>query len=68
MSFNPDYKKPAHTVVFGRKRSETHQPLLLKKNVLIKRLPLNKHLGLILDSKLIFNEHNSTVLSKVIKL
>ena len=29
MSFNPDYTKPAHEVVFSRKRSETHHRLLM---------------------------------------
>ena len=29
MSFNPDYTKPAHEVVFSRKRIETCHPLLM---------------------------------------
>ena len=68
MSFNPDYTKPAHEVVFSRKRIETHHPLLMINNVPVKRVPFHKHLGLILDSKLDFNEHINTVLSKVNKM
>ena len=33
MSFNPDYTKPTHDVVFSRKRSETHHPLMFLLNV-----------------------------------
>ena len=68
MSFNTDYTKPAHEVVFSRKRIETHHPLLMINNVPVKRVPFHKHLGLILDSKLDFNEHINTVLSKVNKM
>ena len=58
MSFNPDLTKPAHEVVFSHKRNETHHHLLLLLNsVPFKRVPFHKHLGLILDSKLDFNEH-----------
>ena len=34
-------------------------------NVSVKHVPFHKHLGLILDSKLDFNEHINNVLSKV---
>ena len=68
MSFNPDYTKRAHEVVFSCKRIETHHPLLMINNVPVKRVPFHKHLGLILDSKLDFNEHINTVLSKVNKI
>ena len=68
MSFNPDYTKPAHKVIFSRKRSETHRPWLMINNVPVKRVPFHKHLGLILDSKPSFNEHIDTMLSKVQKI
>ena len=55
MSFNPDYAKPAHEVVFSRKRIATHNPLLMINNVPVKRVPFQKHLGVILDTKLDFN-------------
>ena len=41
MSFNPDHMKPAHEVAFGRKRSETHHPLLTINNVPDKRVFLD---------------------------
>ena len=68
MSFNTDYTKPAHEVVFSRKRIETHRPLLMINNVPVKPVLFYKHLGLILYSKLHFNEHINTVLSKVNKM
>ena len=68
MSFNPDYTKPSHEVVFSRKRIEPHHSFLMINNVSVKRVPFHKHLGLILDSRLDFNEHINTVLSKVNKM
>ena len=68
MGFNPDSTKPAHEVIFSRKRIESHHPLFMISNVPVKRVPFHKHLGLILDSKLDFNEHINTVLSKVNKM
>ena len=37
-------------------------------NVLVKLVPFHKHLGLMLDSELDFDEHFNTVLSKVNKM
>ena len=68
MSFNPNHTKPDHEVVFSRKRSETHHPLLMINNVSFKAVPFHKHIGLILDSKLNFSEHVIIALSKVNKM
>ena len=67
-SFNPDYTKPAHEVVFSCKRSEAHYHFLMINNVPVKRAPFHKLLGVTLDSNLNFNEHINTVLSKVNKI
>ena len=45
MSFNADHTKPGHEVVFSRKRSETHHPLLML-NVSVRHVPFRKFLGL----------------------
>ena len=42
--------------------------MLIINDIPVKRVPFHKHLGLILDSKLDFNEHINTVLSKVNKM
>ena len=68
MSFNLDHTKPDHEVVFICKRSETHHPLLMIDNDPIKRVRFHKHVGLILDLKLDFNECIITVLSKINKM
>ena len=68
MSFNPDYTKPSHEVVYSRKRSEVYHPLLMINNVPVYRVPFQKHLGLVLYSTLDFNEHINTVLSKINKM
>ena len=68
MSFNPGYTKTADEVVFNCKRIETHHPFLMINNVPVKHVPFHKYHELILDSKLDFNEHINTVLSKVHKM
>ena len=40
----------------------------MTNNVAVKCIPFHKNLGLILDSKLGFNEHVNTMLSKVNKI
>ena len=65
--FIPDHAKTAHEVIFSRKMSGSHHPLLMI-NVPVKRVPFNKHLGLILDSIVCFNSHINSVLSKIIAL
>ena len=47
MSLNPNHTRPVLEVVFSCIRSETHHPLLMINNALIKRVPFHKHLGLI---------------------
>ena len=59
-SFNPDPAKPAQEVIFSRKlKTVNNNPLSL--------CPARKHLGLVLDSELTFNEHIKHILSKVDK-
>ena len=56
MSFNPDPTKPAQKVIFSRKLTVLHPSIAFNNNPL-SLCPPQKHLGLILDSKLTFNEH-----------
>ena len=46
MSFNPDYTKPAHEVVFSRKIIETRHHLLRINNVPVKNIPFHKHFNI----------------------
>ena len=64
MRFNPDPKKQAQKVIFSRKID--HSPLYLSEN-LVKSSSTQKHLGMILDTKLDFSLHLKNVQNKVNK-
>ena len=67
MSFNPDSNKPVQEVIFSRKLKTVPHPSITFDNNLLSLCPAPKHLGLVLDSKLVFNEHIMHILSKVNK-
>ena len=59
MQFNPDPNKQANEVIFSRKTSSnnlSHPPIKFNNNE-ISKCPHQKHLGIVLDSKLNFNAH-----------
>ena len=57
MNFNPDPAKQAHEVIFSRKAKEVYHPPLVFNNTSVSQSSSQKHLGVVLDSKLIFDEH-----------
>ena len=60
MRFNPDPKKQAQEVIFSRKINKIdHPPLYFNEN-LVKSSSTQKHLGMILDTKLDFSLHLKT--------
>ena len=64
MEFNPDPSKQANEVLFScKKSSPNHPPLVFNGNLVAKRSD-QKHLGLLLDSRLSFEKH---VNEKIIK-
>ena len=67
MSFNPDPSKPAQEVIFSRKLKTVPHPSITFNNNPLSLCPAQKHLGLVLDLKLMFNEHINHILSKVNK-
>ena len=67
MSFNPDPNKQAQEVVFSRKVQITCHPSIYFNNKSFKQVPSQKNLGLILGSKLNFQEHLKNILNKVNK-
>ena len=67
MSFNPDPSKPAPEVIFSRKLKTVPHPSITFNNNPLSLCPAQKHLGLVLDSKLTFNKHVNRILSKVSK-
>ena len=68
MLFNPDPTKQGTKVCFSHKRDNVpHEPLTLNSNE-IQFAPAQKHLGLILDSKLDFNQHVHDKINKCNKI
>ena len=67
MNFNPDPKKQAQEVIFSRKsKAISHPPLVFNNNNVIQTTS-QKHLGIILDTRLSFEKHLETVLCKINK-
>ena len=67
MSFNPDPSKQAQEVIFSRKsKIPTHRPLVFNNNNVSQSFS-QKHLVVILDFKLTFEDHLNNVLGKVNK-
>ena len=63
-SFSPDPSKQAQEVIFSRKLKKVpHSPLVFN-NANVSQCKSQKHLGIILDSKLTFEDHYKTILSK----
>ena len=67
MSFNPDPSKRAQEVIFSHKIQKTCHPSIYFNNKPVKQVPSQKHLGMILDNKLNFQEHLKNILHKVNK-
>ena len=55
MQFNPDPKKQANEVIFSRKSNKCTYPPVIFNNNITATCPHQKHLGVVLDSKLDFS-------------
>ena len=67
MSFNPDPCKQAQEVIFSRKLKKLSHPSLVFNNTNVSSCKSQKHLGILLDSKLTFEEYYKTILNKTIR-
>ena len=67
MRFNSDPKKQAQEVIFSRKISKIDRPPLYSNEILVKSSSTQKHLGMLLDTKLDFSLHVLNVQNKVNK-
>ena len=67
MSFNPDVTKQAQEVIFSKKRSLVNHPPLNFNGSVVQKSAVQKHLGVILDEKLSFNDHLKYVIDKANK-
>ena len=57
MNFNPEPTKQAQEVSFSRKTKKLPHPPLVLDNANVTQSLYQKHLGIILDSKLTFENH-----------
>ena len=64
MSFNPDPSKQAQEVIFSRKLKNVSHPPLVFNNANVSSCKSQKHLGILLDAKLTFEEHYKSILRK----
>ena len=64
INFNPEPSKQAHEAIFSRKSKNVLHPPLVFNNANVSSCKSQKHLGILLDSKLTFEEHYKTILSK----
>ena len=64
MIFTPDPSKQAQEVIFSRKLKNVSYPLLIFNNANVSSCKSQKHLGILLDSKLTFEEHFKMILNK----
>ena len=67
MSFNPDLNRQAQEVIFSRKLKKVCHPHLCFNNNNVSQASSQKHLGLKLDNRLIFDEHLANVSNKISK-
>ena len=67
ISFNPDPTKQAQEIIFSHKTSQRNHPGLMLNNSIVNVTSSHKHLCMIFDSKLSFDEHLKSVLKKIIK-
>ena len=64
MEFNPDPTKQVNEVLFSCKTSSPYHPQLIFNGIAVAKVNAQKHLGLILDSRLSFEKH---INEKIIK-
>ena len=67
MSFNPDPKKQAQEVIFSRKSKPISHPSPVFNNSNVTQTTSQKHLGIILETRLSFEKHLESVLCKINK-
>ena len=68
MLFNPDPSKQAVEICFPYKRDTENYPSLVFNDTYVQLANSQKHLGLILDSKLDLNEHIDNKINKCNKI
>ena len=65
MNFNPDPTKQFQETVFNKKKTVSIHPTVYFINTPVNSTATHKHLGMILDSKLSYENHLESVFSRV---
>ena len=68
MKFNPDPNKQAQEVHFSNRTNKDSSLSITFNNSKVEAISLQKHLGLILDERLNFNEHLESKINKCYKI
>ena len=68
IGFNPNPLKQAAEVIFSRKRNKPHHLDIIFNSNPVKKSSYQKHSGMLLDSKLAFDEHIKEFLIKLVSL
>ena len=68
MTFNPDRSKQAQEIIFSRKLKKVTHPSFLFNNNNASQVNSQKHLRVILDVKLTFEDHLKNVFNKANKM
>ena len=64
MNFNLDLTKKAQEVIFSRKLQNTNQPSLIFNHNTVSLTESQKHLGIVLNSRLDFKENLEIIFKK----
>ena len=64
MNFNLDLTKKAQEVIFSRKLQNTNQPCLIFNHNTVSLTESQKHLGIVLNSRLDFKENLEIIFKK----
>ena len=67
MSFSPDPSKQVQKIIFSRKTKRNSPPSLRFNYSIVSQSPYQKHLGILLDAQLTFEEHLKVITTKVNK-
>ena len=67
MSFNPDPSKESQEVIFSRKAKKEYHSRVAFNNDNVQETNSQKHLGVVLDNRLSFEDHLKMLLNKVNK-
>ena len=68
MQFNPDPNKQAQEVYFSKKSNNENSLPVTFNNAKVVTCSIHKHLGLLLDKRLSFNEHIQSKMNKCYKM